>query len=75
LSILGGYVFLVGVCGNLPLIFNPNAGGSAIAALLINLAVMAGIWYWFRTERIPSVHGAKPALPMANLAPALPRAR
>lgn len=61
LSMLGGYVFLVGVFGNLPRIFNPDAGGNAVAGLLINLAVLAGIWYWFRTGRIPGVRGAKPA--------------
>jgi hypothetical protein len=61
LSILGGYVCLVGVFGNLPRIFNPDAGGNAIVGLLVDLAVMAGIWYWFRTERMPGVRGAKPA--------------
>jgi hypothetical protein len=61
LSILGGYVFLVGVFGNLPRIFDPGAGGNAIAGLLVNLAVLAGIWYWFRTGRITGVHEAKPA--------------
>jgi uncharacterized membrane protein YphA (DoxX/SURF4 family) len=61
LSILGGYVFLAGVFGNLPRIFNPDVGGNAIAGLLIDLAVLAGIWCWFRTGRITSVHAAKPA--------------
>jgi len=57
LSILGFYVFLVSVFGNLPLIFNPDVGGSAIAGLVSNLAVMGGVLYWFRSERIPSVTG------------------
>ena len=75
LSVLGAYVFLVGVLGNLPLIFNPDVGGNALAGLLIDLAVITGICYWFRTERITSVHGAKAALSMTDLAPALPRPR
>jgi len=36
--------------------------------VLIDLAVITGICYWFRTERITSVHGAKAALPMTDLA-------
>jgi hypothetical protein len=71
LSILGCYVLLVSIFGNLPLIFNPDVGGSAIAGLIINLAVMAGILYWFHSERIPSAHRAKPAFPMTNPAPAV----
>jgi uncharacterized membrane protein YphA (DoxX/SURF4 family) len=51
LIILGGYVFLSGVLGNLPLIFNPNVGGNALTGLLGNLAVMGGIVYWFSCER------------------------
>ena len=43
LCILGCYVILAGVFGNLPLIFNPDVGGSAIAGLLGNLAVIGGI--------------------------------
>ena len=72
LSILGCYVFLVSVLGNLPLIFDPDVGGSAIAGLLINSAVMAGVLYWLHSERIPSAHTARPALPMANSATAWP---
>jgi hypothetical protein len=71
LSILGCYVFLAGVFGNLPLIFNPDVGGSAIAGLLGNLAVMGGILYWLYGERIPSAQRARPALPITN--PALAR--
>jgi hypothetical protein len=66
LSILGCYVFLAGVFGNLPLIFNPDVGGSAAAGLLGNLAVMGGIFYWLHSEGISSACRAKPALPMAN---------
>lgn len=51
LSILGCYVFLVSVFGNLPLLFNPDAGGSAIAGLLSNLAVIGGILYWLHSEK------------------------
>lgn len=69
LSILGCYVFLASVFGNLPLIFNPGVGGSAIAGLLINLAVMAGISYWLYSERMESARRAIPALPTANPAP------
>jgi hypothetical protein len=53
LGILGCYVFLVSVFGNLPLILNPGVGWSAIAGLAINLAVMGGILYWFHNERTP----------------------
>ncbi len=56
LSILGGYVCLVTVFGNLPLIFNPDVGGSAIVGLLSNVAVVGGILYWLRSERMPSAH-------------------
>lgn len=72
LKILGCYVFLVAVFGNLPLIFHPVSGENAIAGLLINLVVMGGILYWLYSERVPSVPGANPALPMTNPAPALP---
>ena len=72
LSILGCYVFLVIVLGNLPLIFNPDVGGSAITGLLSNLAILGGILYWLHSERTPSVQRAKPALPMANPASASP---
>ena len=66
LSILGCYVFLAGVFGNLPLIFNPEVGGSAITGLLIDLAVLGGVLYWLHSERVPSGHRARPALPVAN---------
>ena len=72
LRILGCYILLVTVFGNLPLIFDPDVGRSAIAGLLSNLAVMGGIWYWLRGDHIPSGHRAKPALPVIDSAPALP---
>jgi hypothetical protein len=59
LRILGCYVLLVSVLGDLPLIFNPDVGGSAIAELFINLAVMGGILFWLHSERKPDAHGAK----------------
>jgi uncharacterized membrane protein YphA (DoxX/SURF4 family) len=71
-SILGCYVFLTSVLGNLPLVFDPHVGGSAIAGLLINLAVMGGVLYWLRTERLPNAQCVKTALPMAHSATAWP---
>jgi uncharacterized membrane protein YphA (DoxX/SURF4 family) len=65
-SILGCYVLLASVLGNLPLIFNPDVGGSAIAGLLINGTVLGGVLYWLHGERIPSARVAKPALPVTN---------
>jgi uncharacterized membrane protein YphA (DoxX/SURF4 family) len=59
LSILGGYVLLASVFGDLPLIFKPDVGGSALVGLAGNLAIIGGILYWFRSER-PSDH-ANPA--------------
>jgi uncharacterized membrane protein YphA (DoxX/SURF4 family) len=73
LGILGAYVCLVSVFGNLPLIFNADVGGSAIAGLLSGVAVVGGILYWFRSERMPGAHRARPAFPMSNPASALPR--
>ena len=72
LSILGGYLLLVSVFGNLPLIFHRDVGGSAITGLLINLAILGGLLYGFHSERTPGTDRAKPALPMINPAPALP---
>lgn len=72
LKILGCYVFLVAVFGNLPLIFHSDVRGSAIAGLLGNLAVMGGIVFWLYSDRTPDAHEAEPALPMTNPAPALP---
>jgi uncharacterized membrane protein YphA (DoxX/SURF4 family) len=75
LSILGGYLLLVSVFGNLPLIFHPQVGGSAIAGLLIDLAILGGILYvlyGLHSDRTPDSNRAKPALPVINPAPALP---
>jgi len=55
LIILGCYVFLAGVLGNLPLIFNPEVGGNVLTGLLGNLAVMGGILFWLQSERTPDV--------------------
>ena len=63
--ILGCYVFLASVFGNLPLIADPDVGGSAIAGLLVNLAILGGVLYWLHGERELSFHRARPALPMA----------
>lgn len=63
LIILGGYVFLVSVFGNLPLIFNPNVGGSATAGLLSNLAVLGGILYWLHSERLAGPRTVRSAVP------------
>ncbi|MDR3719312.1 MAG: hypothetical protein P4K98_10945 [Bryobacteraceae bacterium] len=52
LIILGGYVFLAGVFGNLPLIFNPAGGGNALTGLAGNVAVLGGILFWFYSGRI-----------------------
>jgi hypothetical protein len=70
LGILGCYVFLVSVFGDLPLIFHPDVSGNAIVGLLSNLAVMGGLLCWLRGERILSAHRAELALPMANSATA-----
>jgi uncharacterized membrane protein YphA (DoxX/SURF4 family) len=72
LSILSCYIFLSSVGGDLPLIFNPDIGGSAITELLINLAVMGGILYWLHCDRKLRVPRVRPAHRMAKPAPALP---
>ena len=72
LGILGCYVFLVTVFGDLPLIFNPDVGGNAIVGLLSNLAVMGGLLCWLSSQRMSSAHSAEPALQMANSATAWP---
>jgi len=68
LGILGCDVFAVCVLVNLPLSFNPDVGGSAIAGLVGNLAVMGGILYLLRREGTPSAPGAKPAPAITNSA-------
>ena len=73
LGSLGCYVLLVSVFGNLPLVFNSDVGGIAVAGLLGNIAVMGGIFYCFHSERRPNAHnGARPAPPATNPARALP---
>jgi uncharacterized membrane protein YphA (DoxX/SURF4 family) len=70
LTILGCYVFLVSVFGNLPLIFDPAAGGSAFGGLLSNLAVLGGILYWLHSERQSYAHRAWLATPKTTRASA-----
>lgn len=67
-SILGCYVFLTSVFGNLPLVFDPNVGGSAVAGLLVNLAVMGAVLYWLHGERLPSAGRERPAIPAPDSA-------
>jgi hypothetical protein len=66
LSLLGCYIFLASVLGDVPLISNPDVGGSALIELLINLAVLGGIVYWLYCDRAQSTHRAKAALPLTN---------
>ncbi|HXI42576.1 MAG TPA: hypothetical protein VNH83_21515 [Bryobacteraceae bacterium] len=53
LGILVCYVALGSLFGNLPQVFNPNVGASAIAGLLSNLAIIGGLLYWLHGERAP----------------------
>jgi len=55
--VLGCYIFLVSVFGNVPLIFKPE-GVNAIAGLAANVAILGGILYWLHGER--STGAAKP---------------
>jgi hypothetical protein len=66
MSILGGYLLLAGVFGNLPLIFNPNVSRNAVAGLIGDVAVLGGIAYWLQGERIPDAPRSEPALSMTN---------
>ena len=61
LIILGSYVLLACLFGNLPLVFSSYSGGSALAGLLSNLAVMGGIMYWFQSERSQGVARKEPS--------------
>jgi hypothetical protein len=70
LIILGCYVFLAGVFGNLPLIFNPEVGGSALTGLLSNLAIIGGILYWLYSERMPVNQREEPIVQRVNPRPA-----
>jgi uncharacterized membrane protein YphA (DoxX/SURF4 family) len=54
LGILVCYVALGSVFGNLPQVFNPHIGASAIAGLLSNMAVIGGLLYWLHGERAAS---------------------
>ncbi len=56
LGILVCYVSLGSVFGNLPQVFNPHVGASAIAGLLSNMAVIGGLLYWLHGERAPSTN-------------------
>ncbi len=71
LSILGCYVFLVSVLGDLPLALSP-AGTSAIIELLINLTVLTGIAYWLHCDWKLSDHWTRRARPTARSASTSP---
>ena len=64
LGILLCYVSLGSVFGNLPQIFSPDVGGSAVARLLSNMAVIGGLLYWLHGELTPK----KNALSAGSLA-------
>jgi uncharacterized membrane protein YphA (DoxX/SURF4 family) len=66
LIILGGYVLLAGVFGNLPLIFNPAVGGNALTGFVSNLVLLGGIVYWFYSGRLPGDQRAEPSVPRVN---------
>lgn len=63
LGILLCYVCLGSVFGSLPRIFDPDVGGSAIASLLRDMAVIGGLLYWLHGERRPNTS----ALPAGDL--------
>lgn len=71
LTILGCYILLVSVFGDLPLLFNPEVGGSALASLLANVAVTGGILYWFQSERVPCGQRERFSVSKANQRPNL----
>ena len=68
LYVLGIYISLACVFGNLPLIFNPQVGAGAIVGLLGNLAVIGGILYWLRGDPRSSARPSEPAPAMAGTA-------
>ena len=70
-SILGCYVLLGSVLGDLPLIFKSEPDGNAITELFINLVVISGILYWFYGERRLRAGCARPAHTMTNPASVL----
>ncbi|MBI5282654.1 MAG: hypothetical protein HY858_13295 [Candidatus Solibacter usitatus] len=53
LGFLLGYVLLGTVFGNLPHILDSDAGGSALAGLVANLAAIGGLLYWLQFEGTP----------------------
>ena len=46
LRLLGCYLVLASLFGNLPHVINSNLDVSALAGLLANLAVLSGIFFW-----------------------------
>lgn len=66
LIILGTYVVLAGLFGNLPLIFNPAGGGNALTGLLGNLALLGGIVCCLCGERLPTGQRVEPSIPWFN---------
>jgi uncharacterized membrane protein len=72
LRILGCYLVLVGVFGNVPLVFDPALRASAIAGLLANLVLLSGIVFYLRQERSLDTRAARPALRFARRMPAWP---
>jgi len=77
LVILLCYFSLGSVFSNLPRIPDPDVGGSAIAGLLINGAVIGGLLYWLNGERTRgrsvlsltgnTLHGGRPPVQRARL--------
>lgn len=72
LSILGCYVVLASVLGDMPLVLSPAVGTSAIIELLINLAVLIGIVSLLYCDWKPSDQRTRRACPTANPASTSP---
>jgi hypothetical protein len=76
LGILLGYVSLGSIFGNLPQVLDSKVGGSALAALVVNLAVIGGLLYWLHLERTPDWRALPPQAPtkerLATSRPRLP---
>ncbi|MGJ5820456.1 hypothetical protein [Paludibaculum fermentans] len=51
LAALIAYLALGSIFGILPRFFTPDAGGSPIASLLSNMAIIGGLLHWFHLER------------------------
>jgi uncharacterized membrane protein YphA (DoxX/SURF4 family) len=49
-GVLGCYVSLVSLLGNLPQLFHPDVRGSAVTGLISNMAVIGLILYWLHVE-------------------------